>query len=258
MPFEEYAEYYDLMYTEKDYPGESDYVHGLIQDVAPQSKNLLDLGCGTGAHARHFAELGYSVVGVDLSEAQLRKALEKSSVAKGGQPHFIQGDIRALELGRKFDAVVCLFHVINYQTRNADLINAFRSARTHLNDDGVFIFDTWYGPSVLKQRPETRIKRIEKKDVRLTRLAEPEMLTHENRVDVHYELLVEKTSEKGITRIEEIHRMRYLFLPEIKSYLDACGMRLDRFETWMTGAPAGEDSWSCCTVATVKNAHKAD
>jgi SAM-dependent methyltransferase len=38
---------------------------------------LLDVGCGTGAHTAVFAEHGWSPVGVDISEDQLRLARER-------------------------------------------------------------------------------------------------------------------------------------------------------------------------------------
>ena len=57
--FGAYARYYDLLYRDKDYPAEARYLHELIQRHAPGAQSILDLGCGTGAHAAEFAELGY-------------------------------------------------------------------------------------------------------------------------------------------------------------------------------------------------------
>lgn len=39
-------------------------------------RSLLDLGCGSGEHARFFAERGYRVLGLDASAAQIRLAGE--------------------------------------------------------------------------------------------------------------------------------------------------------------------------------------
>jgi SAM-dependent methyltransferase len=55
------------------------------------SKRLLDLGCGTGEHARFLQEEGFDVTGVDASEAQLAQAREA-----GPGPEFVRGDLAAL------------------------------------------------------------------------------------------------------------------------------------------------------------------
>lgn len=58
---------------------------------AAPSRRILDLGCGTGEHARFLQEEGFEVTGVDASEAQLAQARE------GGQgPEFVKGDLAAL------------------------------------------------------------------------------------------------------------------------------------------------------------------
>ena len=46
--FNEYARYYDLLYRDKDYVGEVEYVHRLLQAHAPGAQSLLNLGCGSG------------------------------------------------------------------------------------------------------------------------------------------------------------------------------------------------------------------
>lgn len=55
------------------------------------SRRLLDLGCGTGEHARFLQEEGFAVTGVDASEAQLAQAREA-----GPGPQFVKGDLAAL------------------------------------------------------------------------------------------------------------------------------------------------------------------
>jgi SAM-dependent methyltransferase len=55
------------------------------------SKRLLDLGCGTGEHARFLQEEGFEVTGVDASEAQLAQAREA-----GQGPEFVKADLAEL------------------------------------------------------------------------------------------------------------------------------------------------------------------
>ena len=56
-----YSQYYDLLYSDKDYEGEVDYVNTLLKENSNNAKTLLDMGCGTGAHAEIFCDKGYKV-----------------------------------------------------------------------------------------------------------------------------------------------------------------------------------------------------
>src|SRR5690349_5525981 len=115
--FNKYAKYYDLFYREKDYAVEVDYIIKAGKFSPPMS--ILDLGCGTGGHVLPLAERGFHVTGVDLAEEMIgqakQKALESKIVAD-----FFRGDIRSLDLGKKFDAVISMFAVMGYQTENDD------------------------------------------------------------------------------------------------------------------------------------------
>jgi SAM-dependent methyltransferase len=143
-PFEGSAEFYDDLYEGKDYAAEADYVDALIQRYLPGAQSLLDLGCGTGRHAIKFTEKGYGVVGVDRSAEMIAKARGHRDQLP---PHIRErltlehGDIRDFRLGRQFDAVVALFHVISYQISNDDVLAAFTTAKAHLRTNGLFIFD---------------------------------------------------------------------------------------------------------------------
>ena len=56
-----YSRYYNLLYSDKDYLGESRYIDGLIQKYSPGAKNVLDLGCGTGRHAAGRSSLRWRI-----------------------------------------------------------------------------------------------------------------------------------------------------------------------------------------------------
>ncbi len=64
---------------------------------------LLDVGCGTGAHTKAFAEHGWTVVGVDISADQLQLARERGI-------EVIQADAADLPFeDETFDAVVSMW-----------------------------------------------------------------------------------------------------------------------------------------------------
>jgi len=250
--FGSYADYYELFYKEKDYASEAGYVLSHLRRHGSRGTSLLELGCGTGRHAEHFVRLGHEVHGVDLSSNMLKAAESKKTAMPEelrARLNFTHGDIRAIRLKKRFDAVVSLFHVFSYQTTNDDLSAAVATAAAHLADGGILLFDFWYGPAVIRQLPEVRVQRFEDKELRLTRIAEPVVHVDKNIVDVHYELLVERKPGGKLETIRETHSMRYLFLPEIELLLARHGMELIGSHAWMKTTAPGFDSWNACAVA---------
>lgn len=244
--FNEYARYYDLLYRDKDYAGETEYVHGLIQAHFPGAQSVLNLGCGSGRHDREMVKKGYKLTGVDLSEEMLASA--RSAAQPVSSLAYVQGDVRTVRLANTFDVVISLFHVVSYQATNQDLLAAFATARRHLNPGGIFIFDCWYGPGVLTDRPTVRVKELEDDDISVTRIAQPVMHPNENVVDVNYRMFLRGKSSGNVREICETHRMRYLFLPEIRQLLSLSGFELEASEEWLTAAPLSFTSWSAVFV----------
>lgn len=245
MIFDKYSRYYDLLYKDKRYDAEAGFVDGLLREHAQGAKELLELGCGTGLHAVALAERGYRIHGVDLSDAMLARARERA----GDRLSFAKGDARSVRAGRTFDAVISLFHVVSYQTTNADLRAIFATARAHLREGGAFVFDVWYGPAVLTDRPAVRVKRMEDDASRVTRIAEPRMHPNDCVVDVAYQVFVEERATRAVEQLTELHRMRYLFAPEVEALAESAGMGIVKACEWLTGKPLGEGTWSACFVA---------
>jgi SAM-dependent methyltransferase len=157
---------------------------------------------------------------------------------------FRQGDIRNIRLSKTFDAVVSLFHVMSYQTTNKDIMSVFNAAKAHLKKGGIFIFDCWYGPAVLTERPASRVKRLEDEMISVIRIAEPAMHPNDNLVDVNYTLFIEDKSRDKIEEIKETHTMRYLFKPEIEKMLSDSELKLVTCGEWLTGKEPGLHTWS--------------
>jgi SAM-dependent methyltransferase len=134
-----------------------------------------------------------------------------------------QGDIATVDLGRTYDAVIALFHVLSYQITNQQLQSVFANAARHLNTGGLFLFDFWYSPAVYSQRPSVRIKRVSNQNISLTRIAEPLLLPSESRVDVHYTFFVQQRSSAVITSFNEVHSMRHFSLRELDFYAKDSG-----------------------------------
>ena len=246
--FDHYAQYYDLLYSVKDYRAEVEYVCSLIEKFGAGTKSMLDLGCGTGSHGFHFAERGFDVTGIDQSPEMVALADQKREQKKAKNISFRQGNILTLSLEREFDVVVSLFHVMNYLTTNGDMAAGFANAVKHIREGGLFIFDSWYGPAVLSDLPRVGVRRFENDLIKVTRIAEPALHPNGNAVDVNYEIIVQEKAGGEVTFIKETHPVRYFFQPEIEMLLESVGVEILTAEEWLTGKAPGLDTFGVCFV----------
>jgi SAM-dependent methyltransferase len=242
-----YSQYYDLLYSDKDYIGEVNYVDSLIKASSQDAKTLLDMGCGTGKHAELLCEKGYKVHGIDLSEEMLKIA-QTRRVGREDRLTFSQSNITELQLYKKFDVVISLFHVISYQNSNSELIKAFEVACEHLNDAGVFIFDFWYGPAVLTDLPTIRAKRLENDKIKVTRFVEPTLHVEKNIVDVNYDLFIEEKKTAKIIEKKELHKMRYFFDTELELICERVSFKIENKLEWMSEKNPDFNSWNVVWV----------
>jgi hypothetical protein len=180
----------------------------------------------------------------------VRAAEARRPANLSGQLEFSVGDVRSVRVGRLFDAVVSLFHVASYQTTNADLMAMFTTAAAHLRAGGVFVFDCWYGPGVLTDRPSVRVRRIQSEAIEVLRLAEPIMHPNDNVVDVNYTVQVRRRSDQKVSEFQETHRMRYLFAPEVRLMLEQAGFLPPVALAWLSDSPTDFSTWVATFVAT--------
>jgi SAM-dependent methyltransferase len=249
--FGQYSQYYDLLYKYKDYQGEADYIEKLINRHSPSSESILDLGCGTGRHAVLMAEKGYSIHGVDLSHEMLQLAENsKEQLEPEVQKRltFSHENICKVKLDQKFDVVTSLFHVVSYLKSTEEMKCFLKTAKNHLKPNGVLIFDCWYGPAVLSEPPVVRVKRIENEEIKVTRIAEPDIHYCENSVDVNYQIFIKSKTDGVVEELGEKHTMRYLFHPEILDLFTRVGLSYQDSHEWMTDKPPGADTWGVCIV----------
>ena len=240
--FNAYSRYYDLLYGDKDYVAETEYIAGLLERLGVSGKRLVEFGSGTGKHGRLLAKRGYEVTGIERSPEMV--ALAESA------PGFFcqQGDICTVQLGQTFDAVLSLFHVVSYQTTNDAVQAVFARAAEHLETGGLFVFDVWYSLAVYVQRPEVRVKRMTDGAVEITRIAEPELHPKENRVDVNYTIFSRDLASGAVETMTETHLMRHFSLPELDLFAQTSGFEILGVEEFLTGNIPSEKTWGVCLI----------
>ena len=128
-----YARFYDA--TQGDRAEHAAYVRSLLKRHHPRAKSVLELACGTGSILKQL-QPHYDVTGVDLSNEMLAVARKKVPGVR-----LVHGDMTAVDLGERFDVVLCVYDSINHLVRFRDWEAVFRRARQHLNDGGIFLFD---------------------------------------------------------------------------------------------------------------------
>jgi SAM-dependent methyltransferase len=250
--FDAYSAYYDLLYRDKAYDAEAQYVAETCRRHMPQAVSLLDLGCGTGRHAGELVRRGFEVTGVELSPSMVERALRLRSSLEpelSAKLAFARGNALDFRAERRFDVVTALFHVLSYQTENSAVRRFLQTAHEHLREGGLFLFDCWWGPAVLTERPEARQKQMSDDGFEVLRFATPTLHASRNVVDVHYRVEIRERAS-GVTReIEEMHSMRYFFLPELEWYLDEAGFELAWSGEFQSGRTLDDRTWNAFFVA---------
>jgi SAM-dependent methyltransferase len=246
--FLDYSNYYDLLYRDKDYAGESRFIIDLIRSHVPSAKTLLNIGCGTGKHDRFFADAGFTITGIDFSKEMLAIA---ESANTGSSFKYHQADARNFRSEHGFDAVVSLFHVFSYQNSNEDAAAFLKTIRTALKPNGVGVFDYWYGPAVIHQKPGNREKRAESQALQMIRKTRSTIDYTKSVVRVEFDIDIFKKPTMERQSLNEVHSMRYFTCTEVDLLAQAAGLRASH-SAWMTnGRQPGIDDWNAYSVVTL-------
>lgn len=138
-PYSALAAGYDFVMRHVDYEGWAAYAHHLLQKHHAGARDLLELGCGTGALARHLQPLGpYRYTATDGSAAMIRRARQEACATDVA---FGVADFAAFRTEDPVDAVVLLYDGLNYLLREEAVAALFACAARALRPGGVLLFD---------------------------------------------------------------------------------------------------------------------
>jgi ubiquinone/menaquinone biosynthesis C-methylase UbiE len=143
--FSKTAQYYDKIYSFKDYEAETQSLLALLRENTHiEGGLLLDVACGTGCHIEYLKK-HFEVEGLDISEDLLEMARQRNP-----EVVFHQGDMTDFHLGRQFDVVTCLFSSIGYVKSADRLRRAIGCMASHLKPGGVLVIEPWFTPDAWK------------------------------------------------------------------------------------------------------------
>lgn len=138
----------NLMYRRPDLYDHFAYSDNSVAAVVQQLfadrpvASVLDLGCGTGLHlAALRRSFGCAATGVDV-----QPGLIEYGQATHPDLELLLGDLRAIRLGRQFDAVLCLGNSLSYQLTDADLRAAAETFAAHTRSGGHVVIVTMLTP----------------------------------------------------------------------------------------------------------------
>ncbi len=134
------AELYDAIYHFKNYQRESERLRGLIDELVPDARTLLDVACGTGEHAK-FLKQYYVVDGIDLNDSYLEAARLKNPSGT-----YARADMTDFDLRARYDVVTCLFSAIGYVKTVESVGRAISSMARHVRMGGALIVEPWVPP----------------------------------------------------------------------------------------------------------------
>jgi len=141
--FEDYGKKYDKECYTQGTVGECDFIEKEIN--FNKETKILDIGCGTGRHSIELTKRRYSVVGIDLSESQLKCAKEKAA-EQNLKIDFQKHDARNLPFLNQFDLVIMLcegsFPLMETDEMNFQIL---QNASKALKPKGKLIFTTLNG-----------------------------------------------------------------------------------------------------------------
>lgn len=141
--YENYGKKYDQEIFVQGTLGECDFIEKEIN--SNKSLKILDIGCGTGRHTIELTKRGYIVLGVDLSDSQLKQARQKAK-EQNLTIDFQKHDARQLPFKNEFDLAIMLceggFSLMETDEMNFEIL---RGAANALKTPGKFIFTTLNG-----------------------------------------------------------------------------------------------------------------
>lgn len=135
-----FAQYYDVLTGNVDYPGRAAYFLSLLDRVGHRPVLALDLACGTGSLTLELHRRGLDIYGVDASVEMLSIAREKSAAA-GADILFLCQPMQELDLYGTVDTVFCALDSLNHLAGPEELQRALDKVSFFMDPGGWFLFD---------------------------------------------------------------------------------------------------------------------
>tara|TARA_B110000858_G_scaffold182091_1_gene221161 strand:- start:168 stop:914 length:747 start_codon:yes stop_codon:yes gene_type:complete len=236
----DYSKVYNVVYKEKKYSQEVNYILKILHNNKNKIKDILDLGSGTGNHLIFFKKKKIKILGVEKSQKMIDLANPdvKNLILKS--------DIKRLNLKKRFDVVTSLFHVVSYFNQNHELELFFKTAHKHLKKNGLFFFDFWFTPAVEFLKPTKKIKYFRGNNFILKKTSIPKIIK-KNIVKVNFVFSI-KFNDKKKKIFKETHKVRHFSIEELIFFANKNGFDYINSYQMLTTRKPNKRSWGVCMV----------
>lgn len=214
--YRELAEYYDLIYSFKDYRKEAVRIKALVLKYKKsEGKDLLDVACGTAHHLEYLKD-DFSCMGVDVSNEILEIAMKNVEGVV-----FEQANMTKLNVGKRFDVITCLFSSIGYVKTYTNLRKTIRSFAKHLKTGGVLLIEPWFTKSTfIEGSPHMHM--YDGRDIKIARLCVSKIKGNFSVQDMHY-LIAERG--KDVTHCVDRHELGLFEIDETQAIMKKAGFQ---------------------------------
>ena len=157
--------YYHILYKERNYREAQVFMDNLTHYLnLPEKATVLDLACGKGRHSIYLNQLGFTVLGADLSENSIAEANKNANETL----HFKVHDMRE-PFEEKFDAIFNLFTSFGYFENDDDNLTTLKAIKESLSDYGFAVIDFMNVSQVIETLVPEEIKTMEGIDFHIKR-----------------------------------------------------------------------------------------
>jgi ubiquinone/menaquinone biosynthesis C-methylase UbiE len=192
------AEYYDLIYSFKDYKKEAVQIKALVSKYKKsEGKELLDVACGTGHHLEYLKD-EFSCMGVDISNEILEVATKNVEGVV-----FRKADMTRMNLDKRFDVITCLFSSIGYVKTYTNLRRTIQRFAKHLKTGGLVLIEPWFTKSTFIEG-SPHMQTYDGRDIKIARLCVSKTRGNLSVHDMHY-LVAERS--KGVIYYVDRHEL---------------------------------------------------
>ena len=235
-----FAEIYDRCMDNIPYDDWAANIRRILESHGIRDGIVCELGCGTGEMTGRLSDMGYDMIGIDMSEDMLMEAREKQygRMEEGGADIlYLQQDMREIELYGTVRAFVSICDSMNYLLGEDDLLKVFRHVNNYLDKDGLFLFDMKTEACFKALGDETRVEQF-----RDATVIWENAYRRRKKQNCYRLTMFLKERGNSYEKIQEVHVQQAYSVKTVMRLLTEAGMEFVDAVDADTGLPAADES----------------